>query len=170
RKLKLCVLKKIRNWRSEKQSEAASLGVGPAASSRFRNARSGFRERHGRELSVAAALGILLLLLAVFAPSFFDPHPLLSRVTAAAPRLVLVCGITLVLIARQIDISIGSLFAVCSVGAGLVAAAQLPWPVALLTALGLGALGGAMNGALVAGMGRPRSAVTLATMVTLREA
>jgi len=119
---------------------------------------------------VAAALGILLLLLAAFAPHFFDPHSLLSRLTAAAPRLVLVCGITLVLIARQIDISIGSLFAVCSVGAGLVAAGKWPWPMAMLTALGLGALGGGVNGALVAGMRLPSIVVTLATMVTLREA
>ncbi len=126
-------------------------------------------KRHFRELSVAAALGAWLLWLALFTPHFYDLHPLLSRLTAAAPKLVLACGITLVLIARQIDISIGSLFAVCSVGAGVVAAAQLPWPAALLTALGLGALGGAVNGALVAGLGLPSIVVTLATMVTLRE-
>jgi rhamnose transport system permease protein len=123
-----------------------------------------------RELSVAAALGVMLLLLAVFAPSFFEPQPLLSRLTAAAPKLVLACGVALVIISRQIDISIGSLFAVCGTCAGLVAAAKLPWPVAMLAAVGVGALGGALNGVLVAGLRLPSIVVTLATMVTMREA
>ena len=127
-------------------------------------------KRHFRELSVAAALGVMLLLLAVFAPNFFDPQPRLSRLTAAAPKLVLACGVALVIIARQIDISIGSLFAVCGTCAGLVAAAKLPVPVAIFAAIGVGALGGAFNGALVAAMRLPSIVVTLATMVTMREA
>src|ERR1041385_2757577 len=123
-----------------------------------------------RELSVAAALGVLPLLLAFFAPNFYDPQPLLSRLTAAAPRLILACGVALVIIARQIDISIGSLFAVCGTCAGLLAAAKVPVSVAMFAALVIGALGGMINGALVAGLGLPSIVVTLATMVTLREA
>lgn len=127
-------------------------------------------KRYFRELSVAAVLGLILAGLAVFAPGFFEPQPLLSRLTAAAPKLVVACGIALVIICRQIDISVGSLFAVCSVAAGLLAAAQFPLPVVVLAALAIGALGGALNGALVAGLGLPSIVVTLATMVTWREA
>ncbi|HAB17914.1 MAG TPA: ABC transporter permease [Verrucomicrobiota bacterium] len=123
-----------------------------------------------RELSVAATLLVLLILMAVFAPNFFEPQPLLSRLTAAAPKLVLACGISLVLIARQIDISIGSLFAVCGTCAGLVAEAKYPLPAVFLVALGLGAIGGMLNGVLVAGLRLPSIVVTLATMVTWREA
>src|ERR1041384_1009266 len=123
-----------------------------------------------RELSVLSALFLLLLLMAIFTPNFFDPQPLLSRLTAAAPKLVLACGVALVIIARQIDISIGSLFAVCGACAGLVAAAKLPLPVAIAASLGVGALGGALNGVLVAGLRLPSIVVTLATMVTMREA
>lgn len=125
--------------------------------------------RYSRELSVTGALGLLLLFLAVFAPNFFEPQPLLSRLAAAAPRLLLACGIAIVIIARQIDISIGSLFAVCGTGAGLLAAARLPWPAAMAGAVLLGALAGALNGLLVAGLRLPSIVVTLATMVTLRE-
>ncbi|HEY6225529.1 MAG TPA: ABC transporter permease, partial [Verrucomicrobiae bacterium] len=123
-----------------------------------------------RELSVLSALILLLLLMAIFTPNFFDPQPLLSRLTAAAPRLILACGVALVIIARQIDISIGSLFAVCGTCAGLLAAAKVPVSVAMFAALVIGALGGMINGALVAGLGLPSIVVTLATMVTLREA
>jgi rhamnose transport system permease protein len=126
--------------------------------------------RHFREISVVTALLLLLVLLALFTPHFYDPQPLLSRLTAAAPRLVLACGVALVIIARQIDISIGSLFAVCGTFAGYAGAAGFSWPVSLLTAMGLGALGGAFNGAVIAGLRLPGIVVTLATMVTLREA
>src|SRR4030095_15831915 len=64
-----------------------------------------FLMRHRRELSVAVILSSMLLLLAAFAPHFYEPQPLRARLTAAAPKLVLACGITLVLLARQIDIS-----------------------------------------------------------------
>ena len=127
-------------------------------------------KRNFRELSVLGALILLLLLMAIFTPNFFDPQPLLSRLTAAAPRLILACGVALVIIARQIDISIGSLFAVCGTCAGLMAAAKVPVGIAMLAAVGIGALGGTINGALVAGLGLPSIVVTLATMVTMREA
>src|SRR3954465_5543675 len=127
-------------------------------------------KRHFRELSVVAALLLLLLLMAIFTPNFFDPQPLLSRLTTAAPRLILACGVALVIIARQIDISIGSLFAVCGTCAGLLAAAKIPAPIAMFAALVIGAFGGMLNGALVAGLGLPSIVVTLATMVPRREA
>jgi len=125
--------------------------------------------RYSRELSVAAALLVALLALAAFAPDFYQPQPLLSLLTREAPALVVACGMALVLISRQIDISVGSQFAVCSVCAGLLAAAK--WPLALVApaAVFLGAALGAFNGALVAGLRLPSIVVTLATMVAWRE-
>jgi rhamnose transport system permease protein len=127
-------------------------------------------KRNFRELSVLGALVALLFAMAMVTPNFFEPQPLLTRMTAAAPRLILACGVALVIIARQIDISIGSLFAVCGTCAGLLAAAKFPLAVAMCAAVGIGALGGIVNGALVAGLGLPSIVVTLATMVTMREA
>jgi rhamnose transport system permease protein len=122
-----------------------------------------------RELSVAAALAILLLALAIFAPGFFQPQPLLSLLTREAPTLVVACGMALVIIGRQIDISVGSQFSVCSVCAGLLAAMHWPLALVLLAAIVIGATMGAMNGALVAGLRLPSIVVTLASMVALRE-
>jgi rhamnose transport system permease protein len=126
-------------------------------------------KRNFRELSVLAALLALLLAMAIFTPNFFEAQPLLSRMTAAAPRLILACGVAVVIIARQIDISIGSAFAVCGTCAGLMAA-KVPVEFAMWAATILGAGIGAINGALVAGVGLPSIVVTLATMVTMREA
>lgn len=126
-------------------------------------------KRHFHELSVLATLLLVLLGLAGWAPGFFAPQPLLSLATREAPTLVVVCGMALVILTRQIDISVGSQFSVCGVAAGLVAAAGGPPVVGAAVAVGLGALLGALNGALVAGLGLPSIVVTLATMVTLRQ-
>lgn len=125
--------------------------------------------RYFREISITVALGMVLLALAIFAPGFYQPQPLLSLVTREAPTLVVACGMALVIISRQIDISVGAQFSVCSVGAGLLAARG--WPLALVipAASLLGALLGAVNGALVAGLRLPSIVVTLATMVILRQ-
>ncbi|HYC70678.1 MAG TPA: ABC transporter permease [Opitutaceae bacterium] len=124
---------------------------------------------HFRELSVAATLALVLLALAAFAPAFYEPQPLLSLATREAPVLVVACGMAIVIIARQIDISVGSQFSICSVAAGLLAARGWPLPAVLPASIALGALMGAVNGGLVAGLGLPSIVVTLATMVTLRQ-
>jgi rhamnose transport system permease protein len=126
--------------------------------------------RHFRELCVAAALALLLVALAIFAPHFFSLQPLLSRVTSQTPALVAAIGMTFVIVSRQIDISIGSQFGVCAVTAGVLAGEGWPLPMVMLASLGIGAVMGAVNGFLVAWMRLPSIVVTLATMVTWQEA
>ena len=126
-------------------------------------------KKYFRELSVAGALGILLLVLAIVAPSFYSPQPLLSLAAGASVSLVVACGMALVIIARQIDISVGSMFAVCSVCAGLLAAMHWPLAAVIAASILIGAIFGAFNGALVAALGLPSIVVTLATMVTWQE-
>jgi rhamnose transport system permease protein len=118
---------------------------------------------------VALAALALLLALGVVAPSFFRAANLRDLLTGNAPILVAAIGMTLVILARQIDISIGSQFAICGVAAGLLAKSGVPMPLAGLGAVATGALLGALNGWLVAGLGLPSIVVTLATMVMLRE-
>lgn len=125
--------------------------------------------RYFREWSVAAALVVVLGVLAVQAPAFFQPNQLLPTLADAAPILLLACGAALVIICRQIDISIGSQFAACGVVAGLLAQSGAPMPVVALATLGAGVAFGAFNGVLVAWLRLPSIVVTLATMVTWRE-
>jgi rhamnose transport system permease protein len=124
---------------------------------------------HTREASVAVALFSMLLVLAVFTPAFYQPVPLLSLLAREAPALVVTCGIVLIIVARQIDISVGSQFALCSVCAGLLMEAHWPLPAVILGAVAIGVFVGAINGALVGCLKLPSIVVTLAMMVTLRE-
>jgi rhamnose transport system permease protein len=122
-----------------------------------------------REWSIAFALLALLMLLALAAPDFYKAGQLLAVLTAAAPVLVTSCGMTLVILCRHIDISVGSQFALCSILTGLAAASGVPMALVVAVAIMTGALIGSMNGILVAGLGLPSIVVTLATMVTGRE-
>jgi rhamnose transport system permease protein len=123
-----------------------------------------------RELTVAGALALLMLALAIFAPHFFQAQPFISRLTSQMPALVVAIGIALVIISRQIDISIGSQFSFCAVVAGLTASSGLPLGMSIAAALVAGALMGAFNGVLVAFLGLPSIVVTLATLVIWQEA
>jgi len=125
--------------------------------------------RYRRELSAAAVYLVLLVVTAVLAPDFFRAGPWRSFLVANAVVLVAAAGTTLVIVARQVDISIGSQFSACGVVAGLLAGAGLPMPVAGLGAVAAGAAMGGVNGFLVAGLGLPSIVVTLATLVIVRE-
>lgn len=126
--------------------------------------------RHFREWSVTAALVLLLLVLAVVAPDFFRARQLLSTLTAAVPVVLVASGIGIVIISRQIDVSVGSQFAICSVVAGVLVREHWSVAAATLAAVATGAGLGAFNGFLVAAVGLPSIVVTLGTMVTWREA
>jgi rhamnose transport system permease protein len=104
----------------------------------------------------------------VVRPDFFR-RQFLDTLVTAAPVLVVAVGMTLVIVARQIDISVGSQFSVCAVLAALAAKHGLAGPARALAAVACGAAFGAANGALVAFAKLPAIVVTLATMVILRE-
>jgi rhamnose transport system permease protein len=125
--------------------------------------------RSGRELSVTAAYLLILGWLAWFAPHFFDAKPLSDFAVRNASVLVAACGMTLVILARQIDISVGSQASICAVVAGLLAQIGLPMPMVAAGSILVGATMGAINGALVAGLGLPSIVVTLATLVIGRK-
>lgn len=131
--------------------------------------RSRWLARYSREVALGLAYGLLLLVLAVWRPAFYEPAQLQAVLVSAAPVLVVSVGMTLVILARQIDIAVGSLFSVCGVVAALLARAGWPMPWAGLATMLLGAGVGAVEGVLVAYLGLPAIVVTLATMVILRE-
>jgi rhamnose transport system permease protein len=129
----------------------------------------GGRHRHVREWSVALAYAVLLGVLALLAPQFFRPDYLRGLLVAKSTVLIVAVGMTLVIVARQIDISVGSQFSVCGVIAGLLAKAGWPMPMVAVGTVAAGAAMGALNGALVSALGLPSIVVTLATMAIFRE-
>jgi rhamnose transport system permease protein len=122
-----------------------------------------------RELSIAVAILIVAAVLAAVAPAFFTLSNLRDLLLANVPVLIVAVGMTLIVLTAQIDISVGSQFAICSVAAGVFSLAGLPTVAAIAAATIAGALLGAINGALVAWVRIPSIVVTLAAMVALRD-
>jgi len=120
-------------------------------------------------MAVAGAIAALGIVLAVVAPGYFSAENLRDLFLANLPVLLVAIGMTLVIVAGEIDISVGSVFAICAVAAGVLAKAGMPVWLAGAAACLLGALFGSINGALVAYAGIPSIVVTLATMVALRD-
>lgn len=126
--------------------------------------------RFQREISVALAILALAVALTFLAPGFFTRENLSDLALANMPVLIVSLGMTLVILTGQIDISVGTMFAVLSVAAGEIAKLGLPPAGVFAVACLLGAALGAINGALVAYARIPSIVVTLAAMVAFRDA
>jgi len=126
-------------------------------------------KRYGQEISVAIAIAALAIVLAFVAPAYFSGENLSDLFLSNMPVLVVAVGMTLVILTAEIDVSVGSIFAICGVAAGVIAKAGVPVLVACLAACAIGAALGALNGALVAYVRIPSIVVTLATMTALRD-
>ena len=122
-----------------------------------------------REASVAGAVVALGVVLALVSPGFFARDNLIDLFLANMPVLIIGLGMTLVILTGHIDISVGSLFAVCAVSSGVLAKAGVPMPLVVLATCVLGLLLATINGALVAFLRIPSIVVSLATMIAVRE-
>jgi rhamnose transport system permease protein len=122
-----------------------------------------------RVVSVALTIAALSAVLAVTAPGFFSRENLADLLLGNLPVLIVAIGATLVILAGEIDISVGSVFAICGIVAGLLAQSGAPIAVTIAGTCATGALLGALNGVFVAYAALPSIVVTLATMVALRD-
>lgn len=125
--------------------------------------------RYKREISALVAYVVLLVAVGVVAPSFFGGGNLRDLIINNAPILLVAIGMTLVILVGEIDISVGSQFAVCSIAAGFLAKTGLPMPLVFLFLLVIGGAMGAINGALVGYLRLPSIIVTLAMLVAWRD-
>ena len=126
--------------------------------------------RYKRELSASLAYAVLLAAVGIIAPSFFSATNLRDLALNNAPVLLVAVGMTLVILVAQIDISVGSQFAVATVAAGALAKAGVPVPLLLPLLMLIGAAMGAVNGLLIGTLRLPSIIVTLAMLVAWRDA
>jgi len=126
--------------------------------------------RYKREMSAGLAYGVLLVVVAIIAPSFFSGANLRDLALNNAPVLLVSVAMSLVILTGQIDISVGSQFAVASVAAGWLAKSGVPIALLLPLIVLIGASMGALNGVLVGWLRLPSIIVTLAMLVAWRDA
>jgi len=122
-----------------------------------------------REVSALIALALLLALVAAVAPGFFSAANVRDLALNNATVLLVSIGMTMVILVGEIDISVGSQFAVCTVAAGWLAKLGVPMLILPLLVLAIGAAMGALNGVLVGRLRLPSIIVTLAMLVAWRD-
>jgi rhamnose transport system permease protein len=122
-----------------------------------------------REFGVLAANVVLMTVLAFCTNGYFTRGNLLDLFLSTMPVMIIAVGMTLIILTGHIDISIGSIFALCSVVMGICSAAGVTTIFSAVIACVVGGLCGAFNGALVSRLRIPSIVVTLATMVAIRD-
>jgi len=126
--------------------------------------------RYKRELSAASAYAVLLITVAIISPSFYSVTNLRDLALNNAPVLLVAVGMTMVILVGQIDISVGSQFAVATVAAGWLAKGGIPAALWVPGLIVIGVLMGGLNGMLVGRLRLPSIIVTLAMLVAWRDA
>lgn len=126
--------------------------------------------RH-REVGLATLIVLLTVLATFFEPSFLATNWLDILITSI-PVMIIACGVMLVIVTGEIDISVGSLLGLCAATLGLLASGEAPglgWsPVAAIAVvLALGTLMGLGTGALVVFGRVPSIIATLGLLIAL---
>ncbi|MFE9700715.1 multiple monosaccharide ABC transporter permease [Streptomyces sp. NPDC006270] len=145
-------------------------GAAPPAGAQVARALLDGVRRNMRQYGMLLALGLIVLLFQIWTGGdLLLPRNVSNLVLQNSYILILAIGMMMVIISGHIDLSVGSLMAlVGGVGAVLMVEHHVSWPVAVVLALLLGAVAGALQGFFIAYVGIPSFIVTLAGMLLFR--
>lgn len=123
-----------------------------------------------KQYGLLLALVVIVVLFQVLTKGLLlNPNNVASLIQQNAYVMILAIGMVMVIVARHIDLSVGSVVAfVGGVVALLMYDLQLPWFPAVLVGVAIGALIGCWQGFWVAYVGIPAFIVTLAGMLIFR--
>ncbi|MBE6481935.1 MAG: sugar ABC transporter permease [Actinomyces ruminicola] len=131
------------------------------------------RESLGRNLRqygiLAALVAIIIFFQILTGGLLLAPNNVASLIQQNAYVMILAVGMVMIIIARHIDLSVGSIVGFVGGVIGLlVVNSGVPWPLAVLVAIVIGLLIGCWQGFWVAIMEIPAFIVTLGSMLIFR--
>lgn len=123
-----------------------------------------------REFGVFLALVLLVAVTAAVNPRFLDGQSTKDLLLNASILVILAVGQAVVIVTKNVDLSVGSVLGLTAFATGkiFIAMPQLPVPAMIIIGIGLGAVLGAFNGALIAIARVPALVVTLGTLYIFR--
>lgn len=123
-----------------------------------------------RELPVLIALAVLVLVTYLINPLFLTPQGVKDLLLNATIIMILAAGQTLLIITRNIDLSVGSMLGLVAFGTGTVFSAMPDLPIIAVFGIGMafGAVLGAFNGVLVTVAKVPALVITLGALYVFR--
>jgi rhamnose transport system permease protein len=113
-------------------------------------------------------LALVMLLNGRLSEFFWDPYNLGDATFNFSEKGIMAITMALLILTREIDLSVSSIVALCSLCMGLVAGRGAELPVLVLVSLLVGTLAGFLNGFLVIRFAVPSIAITLGTMSLYR--
>lgn len=114
------------------------------------------------------ALLFLVVVVSFLNPNFFTVDNILNILRQTSVNAIIAVGMTLVILTAGIDLSVGSVLALCGAFAATLVAMEVPVLIAVPTALLAGATLGAISGIIIA-KGKVQAFIaTLVTMTLLR--
>jgi ribose transport system permease protein len=133
-----------------------------ASAERWRRLQFFFDTKLHVRLESLIVLGVLCVAMALLSPYFLSVSNFLNILLATTTIGVLAIAATLILSSAGLDLSLGSVLGFAGVaGAYLCVELQWPWFMAIIGALGAGALAGYVNGTLITRTRIPAFIVTL---------
>ncbi|KMW72400.1 ABC transporter permease [Photorhabdus luminescens subsp. luminescens] len=120
--------------------------------------------QNNREITALIAILCLFGLLSVIDHQYFSLQTVTLVFSSAQILILLAIGATLVMLTRNIDVSVGSIAGLCAVIMGMSLNAGFNLPVSCLLTLLLGMCAGFINGALVTWLKIPAIVTTLGTL------
>jgi rhamnose transport system permease protein len=116
-----------------------------------------------------ALLTLTVISYAVIAiPAFATTFNISQAIAGVSERALIAMPMAMLIIAREIDLSVASILSLSSVVFGAAVQSELSLSLAIAMALATGLLCGAFNGALVTRAGLPSLVVTLGTLAMFR--
>ncbi|MBD2815674.1 autoinducer 2 ABC transporter permease LsrC [Xenorhabdus sp. Flor] len=120
--------------------------------------------QNNREVTALTAILGLFFLLRSLEHHTFNFQTITMIFSNAQILMLLAMGATLVMLTRNIDVSVGSTMGLCAVVLGMSLNAGFPLPVACLITLLTGVTAGSVNGVLVVWLKIPAIVATLGTL------
>ncbi len=120
------------------------------------------------ETILVILLALVFVINARATPWFLDVYNLADATYNFSEKAIIALGMALLILVREIDLSVAAIVALAALGTGLAASLGLPAPVLVLTGLAIGLACGLFNGALVTRFGVHSIVITIGTMSLFR--
>lgn len=119
-------------------------------------------------IGVLTAIVVLVIAIGIIHPGFLAFGQLMDVLNQASFIAILACGMAFLLAMRELDLSVGSIYGLTSLGAALLMHSGMPSWLGALVGIMLGAVLGLINGLLIQFFRLPSIVATLATMTIFR--
>ena len=123
-----------------------------------------------RESTILVPLILIIVVVGLINPVFFSYYNFISVARAVSLTAIVAMGMTFILVAREIDLSVGSILGLASCTTGLVLVHGAPVPVGIIVGISTGLVVGLLNGLMTVRLRIPSFIVTLGMMYVGRGA